>query len=210
LVADHTDVRVIAPDGVTQRITGGDVQAHQDGRAAGSVPTRQAIQMPPELYDRLKNTPVRLEMDYSLTLLTLSEANAIPALDGDQRMPGLGWCKTRLNDAQTAVRVRCMVPGRSAFCMTAFLENPATGLRNPPLSGCRPDYAPYVGQVVYDAIGRMGTNLPFRDPAGLAKYPVSGPQLKQARAVLRVYREQEHFTRRLVIPEVRFSDWEAR
>jgi len=94
--------------------------------------------------------------------------------------------------------------------MTGFLENPATGQRNPALRGCQPNYAPYVGQVVYDAVGRTGMNLPFRDPAGLAKYPVSGAQLKQARAVLRVYREQEHFTRRLVIPEVRFSDWEAR
>ena len=41
----------------------------------------------------------------------------------------------------------------------------------------------------------------------LAKYPVDGSQLQDARAVIRVYRAAEHFTRTLVIPDIRLSDW---
>jgi hypothetical protein len=51
--------------------------------------------------------------------------------------------------------------------------------------------------------------LPFRDPAGLARVPVDGSKLPESRAVLQLYRVQDHFTRQLVIPVVRLKDWEA-
>jgi hypothetical protein len=56
---------------------------------------------------------------------------------------------------------------------------------------------------------RFGTNLPFRDPSGLAKFPVDGPQLPQSRVVIRVYEPEDHFTRSLTIPEIRLKEWEA-
>lgn len=210
LVGNHTDVYLTDPSGARHKVGGGDMEARQDGPAAGDVAIRQAIQMPPFLYEKLKDKTVRVEMEHSLTLFRVNEANAIPALNGDQRIPGVGWCETRLNDAQTAVRVRCMAPGKPPSCIMGFLEDPASGRRNPASTGCRPDYTPYVANIVYDAMGRFGTSLAFRDPAGLAKYPVTGPQLKEARVVLRVYREQEHFMRRVVIDKVRLEDWEVR
>jgi hypothetical protein len=60
-----------------------------------------------------------------------------------------------------------------------------------------------------DNVARFGTNLPFRDPSGLAKFPVGGAQLPQSCVMIRMYEPEEHFTRSLVIPQVKLKDWEA-
>jgi hypothetical protein len=62
---------------------------------------------------------------------------------------------------------------------------------------------------VPDSLVRFGTNLPFRDPSGLAKFPVDGPQLPQSRVVIGVYEPEDHCTHSLVIPQIRLKDWEA-
>jgi len=60
-----------------------------------------------------------------------------------------------------------------------------------------------------DSMSQFGGGIKFRDLQGLAKYPVDGSQLGEARVFLRSYRPAAHFTRRLVIPDVRLSDWKA-
>jgi hypothetical protein len=56
---------------------------------------------------------------------------------------------------------------------------------------------------------RFGTNLTFRDPSGLAKFPVDGSQLPQSHVVIRMYEPEDHFARSLVIPRIKLKDWEA-
>ena len=56
---------------------------------------------------------------------------------------------------------------------------------------------------------RFGIGLPFHDISGLAQYPVDGSQLAESQVVLRTYKPLDHFTRRLVIPEIRLKDWES-
>lgn len=34
-------------------------------------------------------------------------------------------------------------------------------------------------------------------------------ELPESRAVIRVYQAQDHFTRELVVPQIRLSDWES-
>jgi hypothetical protein len=58
-------------------------------------------------------------------------------------------------------------------------------------------------------MGRFGRNLPFRDPSGLAQYPVDGSQIAESQVVVRSYQPQDHFTRRVEIPEIRLKDWES-
>jgi hypothetical protein len=36
--------------------------------------------------------------------------------------------------------------GNTGHATTVVLQDPATGLHNPPLRGCRDDYAPYFGR----------------------------------------------------------------
>ena len=56
-------------------------------------------------------------------------------------------------------------------------------------------------------MNRFGVNLPFREASGLARYLVDGSQLAESQVILRLYEPQDHFTRHLVIPDIRLSDW---
>ena len=59
-----------------------------------------------------------------------------------------------------------------------------------------------------DMMGGGRVNLPFRDLNGLAHYPIDGSQLPQAQVVLQTYAPVDHFTRHLVISQIKLSDWE--
>ena len=102
-----------------------------------------------------------------------------------------------------------MEPGDGPICRTALLENAFTGARNPARSSCQSDYGPFRNHPLPDNFARFGTNLLFRAPTGLAKFPVDGPQLPQSRVVIRVYESKDHFTRSLLIPQIKLKDWGA-
>jgi hypothetical protein len=89
------------------------------------------------------------------------------------------------------------------------LENPANGKRNPESWYCDPDYAPHRVPVHPDAVSWLGGEVRFRDSPGLARYSVDGSQLADARLTLKSFRPRAHFTRRLVIPDIRLSEWTA-
>ena len=170
----------------------------------------QTIFIPGDQYPAIKNRAVRLEIDYSLTLFTLASSHGVPAVNGNEHIPGVGWCGTKINPAETAVQVSCEQAGRGPDCMTLVLEHVPTGLRNPERFGCDADYAPYRDWIfIPDGLARFGGNLPFRDINGLAKYPVNGSKLGESRVVMQIYRATDHFTRKLAIPEIRLSDWAA-
>ena len=210
LKADHYDVRVILNRGEALNAgAGDDLAAFHEGSAQTAKEIYQTIRVPANAYDRIKDQPVQLEIDYSLTLMKLTGAYGIPALQGDQRTPELGWCKTRVNEERTAVQLRCIRSGNRPDCSTSFLEKAATGQRNPVRSSCSSNYSPFVAWWM-DAMTRFGVNSPFRDPTGLAHYPVDGSQLRDTRMIVRVYRPEDHFTRRVTIPSVRLSEWVAR
>lgn len=164
----------------------------------------EPVRIRSSVFNRLKDTPVTLQIDYSATLLRLSSTNVLPALDANQRIAGVGWCRSELNDNRTAVEVRCLGAGTLPQCSTLLLENPATGAHNPANHGCLDDYAPYFGRYKPpDTLLRMGTNLFFRDDAGLVHYPVDASQVGNAEVVLKNYAVAGHFTWRLVIPAIR-------
>jgi hypothetical protein len=214
--SDRVQIRVIDPDGaLISALPSFSISGLQTGarRSHGGSPDQDAYQNVPirgDLYARIKDRPVRLEINYSLTLFTLASSHALPAINGNQRIPGVGWCTTGINPPETAVRLACEQAGRGPDCMTLILEHIPTGQRNPERFGCDADYAPYRDwQIIPDGMARFGGNLPFRDPNGLAKYPVNGSKLAESRVLMQIYRAADHFTRKLVIPEIRLSDWEA-
>ena len=188
---------------------GDDLVVRKDGPSDGQAPTYHAMVIRQAVYNRFQGQPVRVEIDYSFTLSRLTGAYGIPALDGNQIMPDLGWCKTEMNASETVIILRCVAAGRVPSCLAAFLEHIPSGRRNPAQFACAPDYAPYFRRVVPDAMSRGGAGLRFRDPSGLAKFPVDGPQLPESRFVIRTYEPQDHFTRHVVIPHITLKDWEA-
>ena len=185
-----------------------DFRLLQEGKGNGESRAHPEIRMQQEQYQQLKNQMVRLEIDYSLTLLRLSGAKALPALGGKGELPELGSCTTGMDDEKDDVTLRCKIPGRHNGCLTVFLENVPSGRRNPEFFFCGFDYSPYPLTFNPDMMGGGRVGLPFRDLNGLAHYPVDGNQLPQSHVVLRAYNPVDHFSRRLVIPQIKLSDWE--
>jgi hypothetical protein len=211
LITDHGNLRILGADGtLAYRGSTIGIDVENVGSDPAGESRHQRVTLPASLYNQLENQSVRAELEYSFTLFGLSESYAIPAVGGDERMPGWGWCQTRLNDAGTAVSMKCMATGNGPTCGGIFLENPSQATQNPQRFACNPDYSPYSAKPLPDAFTRFGATIPFRDPSGLAKYPVDGPQLSSSRVVVRVYEPLAHFTRSLVISQLKLGDWTPR
>jgi hypothetical protein len=187
-----------------REINTSDLSVPQNGEAW----VYQGIAFPRQVYEGIKNRRLRLEVDYSLTLLE-GNSYTIPALGGDRVPSGLGRCTTKMDDDGDDINLRCVQAGLHAPCGAAFLEHNSSGRRNPAAFGCGPDYAPFLVQLAPDGLSRFETGIRFHDLSGLAKYPVDATQLPNSLVVVRVYKAQDHFTRQLVIPEIRLSDWES-
>ncbi len=204
--SDHVGVRIGDPSGRTYQVEGGPLLHEANSSTNSYLP----VTLPGDLYQRIRDQAVRVEIDSSLTLFSLRAAHALPAINGEQYIPGVGHCATRINNQRTAVQVRCEQAGWKPGCTFWRLESPSAGQKNPARFFCGDtDYAPYINwELMPDSIWRFGANLAFRDQAGLAKYPVDGSQLKDAIAVARVFEPVDHFSRTVVLPEVRLGSWE--
>jgi hypothetical protein len=210
LIYDKIETRLITADGKTITLNHGNyLDFHREGINDSEAHGYHGQYVPRDIYNRLKDEPLQLQVDYSVTLFELSSSNALPALEGDQRMPGAGWCKTKLDEDGDEIEFRCIQAGKGPSCGSIFLENAKTGLRNPSRSVCNPNYTPYFGKYLYDDMSRIGIALPFHDLAGLIKFPVDTSQLSDTRVVIRLFGPKDHFTRRVVIPGIRLSDWTA-
>jgi hypothetical protein len=170
----------------------------------------QFIILPHNVYESVRGQPVRVELDYSFILARLEGSDAIPALNGVGQISGLGKCRTKLDDDGDEVMVACVrTTHLPTACVTAVLENAGNGKQNPLSSSCSTDWLPDNTHYYPNALTYAFLDLPFRDPQGLAKYPVDGEQLAQARVSIKSYKPIAHFTRHLTIREIRLGDWEA-
>ena len=202
LAIERLTARVTKPDGKIVDIS----PAQRTGLLADWQAHHQ-MWIPESLYKSVRDQPVRMEVDYSLTLLRANPVQRMPALDGIRRVPEQGLCATRTNSGETQIEVHCITPGQEP-CAIAFLENPQTGKRtNAQIPGCALNYSPYFERVEGDSMSRFNRTFPFRDPSGQIEYPVDGSQLKDAQVAIEVYQPLAHFTRQVVIPDIRLGDW---
>jgi hypothetical protein len=112
LKSDRSVFHLLSSDGSAISVNGvNDLEIHEPATGNSDARVWQTVYLPISTYNRIKDAPVRLEIDYSLTLLTLSSSSAISALNSDQRTPGVGWCKTRMNDAESHVDLSCIEVG---------------------------------------------------------------------------------------------------
>ena len=216
LKVDHAAVRLVGANGKSVGATspagerGAFEAPNENASGSSALPYYEPVHIRSSVFNRLKDTPVTLQIDYSATLLRLSSTDMLPALDASQRIAGVGWCRSELNDNRTAIEVRCLGTGTLPQCSSLVLENPATGVHNPANHGCLDDYAAYLGRYKPpDTLLRIGTNLFFRDDAGLVHYPVDASQIGNAQVVLKNYAVAGHLTTRLVVPAIRLADWSA-
>ena len=215
VMSDRAFIRLIGRDGrtlysgrTTANIGYGDdfPVATYDG---GDVRLHQRIAFPDKIYKVVRAQPVRAELDYSLTLFRVAAANTIAALNGDGRFAAFGQCRTDVDADGDDIEIGCTKTGSSPQCVTIALENPRNGRRNPEAVYCEPDYAPLRPHFHPDAMSHFGADVKFNDLQQLAKYPVDGSQLADARISLKSYEPVAHFTRHLIIPDIRLDDWAA-
>ena len=131
---------------------------------------------------------VRLQMDFTLTLVKVRAAHKIAALDGEQSAPDTGLCATRLD--RDTVSVHCKSIGQAPFCFSATLYAP-DGRHNPKVFNCDPDYRrhwPVRRAHFTESICRF-------DPQGVVDYPVAAPELETSYVLLKIYGELDHFKR---------------
>jgi len=209
LMNDRTDVRLAGSDGGTLyrgKTTptlgyGNDfVVRTTDG---GDVSTRQQIVLPEQAYQRLRDRPVRMEIDYSLTVFDLTAEATIVARDGDQRMDGFGRCRSQIDADGDEIELGCLQSGRAPTCVSATLESVTPGRQNQTQWSCSPDYSPYHVQLYPDTTSRFTVSVKLPD-AGQTNGPAGErSQLDGAFVRVKSYQPAAHFTRRLVVPEIR-------
>lgn len=180
-------------------------------RQGGTGPAHayERVFIPQSVFAKFGNRPVTLELRYSLTLLRRVPAVSIPAAGGDARLPGIGWCATRVDGDGDAVELGCIRTAYALSCVSFRLEETSGPLRNPDISRCEPDYAPLPVDNWYTALDNFGVELPFLDRSGLARYPVDGSALGRSRILAVRYRPIAHFSRRLEITGIRLSTWQV-
>lgn len=179
-------------------------EAHQN-----EAHTYQKIAFPSLAYNRLKNEPLRMEIEYFVTLFRSSAVHQVTNFSGEQPLADFGTCATRVDRDGDEIELACLDTKRPPSCFSAVLEHAPSGLKNPEIFSCTPNYAPFSANLLPSIVSRFGGGVPFFDPSGLRTYPVNASKLAESRLVLTAYEPQSHFTRKLIIPEIRLSDWEA-
>ena len=201
LKADKSEVTISDRSGrVLYSGPGGDLQIAGTNRLPNETSFNHTLALPAGSGGLLRGREIQAHALYSLTLFKLGEAFSLQAVGDNQRLPGWGWCRTRANEDDTAIEVSCVQMGKGPTCATVFLENPASGKRNPENTSCSPNYAPYSDRPIPDAVARFRLVLPFHDRSGLIQYPLEASQLGGARVVIRMFVPQDHFARELTSP----------
>jgi hypothetical protein len=178
-------------------------QETADQKPAAHLP----VLIPANVFQQMKDQPGDFKIDLSLTLFRSDGAHTIPALNGNVHFPDLGTCVTKINAAETAVRLACAPLEDPPSCFRMYLQHVPTGHSNYPFFQCVGNYAPFFDSVFVTPPPQR--NLVFRDLSGLAKYPVDGTMLNESQVVLETYQPIDHFTRTVSIPSIRLRDWTA-
>jgi hypothetical protein len=177
------------------------------GRQPGPADLYQRIYLPAQVRGRVADRPVRIAVDYSLTLLRPAAPVSVPAIGGDARLGDLGRCATGIDPEGDDVEISCLSALRQPTCFSARLEDAAAGLRNPEFHSCMPLYGPLlISQLYPDAINRVGGELRFFDRSGMTRFPIDGSKLAQSRLTIQTYVPIDHFTRHVDSPVLRLAD----
>jgi hypothetical protein len=189
---------------VYARVTG-----HHSQTDVGAGRGEIRLPLPTSLYQQIKDQAVQVNLDFALTWLRHSDRQFMHAVQDKKMVKGIGLCTTGVDREADDIEFRCMVAVRPPSCVGASLQDARMASQNPMLFGCSLDYAPFPAHWIPPApIKRVGADLPFLDPDGLAHYPVDTSRIAEADVALDTYEPIAHFNRRLEIPSIRLADWD--
>jgi hypothetical protein len=206
LISDRAEVHLKDASGTSALVGSGTISVRQGTK--GEVPaTHLEVFVRGDIYRRIENQPGQLEIGLWLTLFRGTGARTLPALGGTAGIPDLGNCRTKINDTETGIRLGCVPLQEAPSCYWGRLQNIPNGNSNPASFECEGDYAPYFDELLI--LPPRARSFQFRDLSGLAKFPVDGSRLGNARIASEVYEPADHFRRTVTIPSTRLRDWTA-
>jgi hypothetical protein len=165
----------------------------------------QTVDIPGRVYRTAAQTAVRLQLDYSLTLMKVAAEHKLAAIDGELQSADIGFCATLID--RNAVYLRCKTIDQVPFCYSAALYG-SGGRHNPEVLKCTPDYRRHLPAFM-DVLGFYGIDMPLRDRNGVVDYEIDASTLSASYVLLRIYAESAHFKRTLAVPAFRLERWRA-
>ena len=163
---------------------------------------------------RVKSEPMQIEIEMSMTLFQRSRTAELTALSGKFEVGGVGcihreWSMyTSYDDEADAEVVLSCTPVLTPSCYTLVLHDvPAPYVLHPVLK-CAADYKPYSGRI-YPGGRAINAVAHLRDPKEVVRYPQNLDHVFESPAALNIYEPVDHFTKTVVIPNIRFNDWTA-
>jgi len=188
---DRTSVRLVGSDGVVVFSGVGrvfDVPSDGDGWPMGPPGTvGQAVDIPADVYKKISEQPLRLELGYYATLLRRQLITRM-ALNETRRIPGFGWCATR--NKISVIDIGCRTAGALPFCISV------TAGTAPEAFQCELNYEPVPLRFSVDPIDHWEVKIPTLPRAELAPIEFA----------FRVYEPEDHFFREVVVPRIRLRD----
>ena len=172
----------------------------QEDAASAPVVAQQAVEITSPIPLHEPNQIVRVEIDYSLTLFRAVAQDRIADRGNDQLLAGFARCTTRPGNGGDAVNMVCLSTHPWSACLTGYRVEKLTGKKTWHFTSCDTvDYAPFAGAIWRDAyfrLGWFGTGQSFPKAADKPDNPGVGP------TVIETLLPQDHFTRRVVIPQL--------
>jgi hypothetical protein len=185
------------------------LEVHAVGPQDADLTGVPELSLPVTVYERIKDRSVRLELQFALTTFRPTKTQMIGTSVGVRQLSGLDSCATRIDSDGDEVELWCLTNRNVPSCVAAELEDPQSDSRNPEMHACTPNYAPWPLRLPMDVVANTQLSLPFRDTTGLAHYPVDQSVIARALISVTTYESANHFSRILVIPDIRLADWAA-
>lgn len=160
----------------------------------------QAIEIPGNVFGNAAASAVRLQIDYTLTLVKVRAEHKIAALDGELRSADVGVCAARFE--RNTVAVHCKSITQAPFCYSGTLYA-ADGHHDSEVFQCVPDYRRHWPALI-DVLNFYGIDLPLRDPNDAVH---GGFDPETSYVLLKIYGELDHFQRTLRVAGFRPAAW---
>jgi hypothetical protein len=196
LHADRSAVRLIGESGRTVFQGVAHVfDARSSGEIDSSARLDQTILIPERIYQEAAAQALRLEVDYSLTLMRPRVPQSFAAVEGPERVTDVGQCASRADSGGMGLEVACRTAGSVPPCVSVALEQATGARRSPERFVCDLNYEPASLRFSVEPIDQFQVKLPLPEPGG------------RAQVILRQYEPADHFSRELVVSRFRLADW---
>ncbi len=207
LIVDRSEVRLLADDGRVLSDATNPTDTTGLTLARGAEASHQTIELPTGLYRQWRDSAVRLEITYWLTLFKKSASYTMPAISGDLRTPELGLCQSQLKSDISEINFRCRQQGLGPDCYVLTLVAP-DGRRDRDSPDCSPNYRPFAA--LWSApLTYYGNDVQVHDASGVVQYPVAPAEFADSHLLVTTYRAGEHFARSFATPTLHLADWHA-